>query len=65
MKNIELDKILDLIRKEAGLDLLKYGKSYLETRISQFFEEKKLSNFSELQTFFQENKSLLQNNYIF
>ena len=41
MKNIELDKILDLIKKEAGLDLLKYGKAYLETRISQFFEEKK------------------------
>ena len=56
MKNIEIDKILDLIRKEAGLDLLKYGKPYLETRISQFFEEKKLSNFSELQAYFQENK---------
>ena len=56
MKNIDIDKILDLIRKEAGLDLLKYGKPYLETRISQFFEEKKLSNFSELQAYFQENK---------
>ncbi len=56
MKNIEIDKILDLIRKEAGLDLLKYGKPYLETRISQFFEEKKLSNFSELKAYFQENK---------
>ena len=60
MKNIELDKILDLIRKEAGLDLLKYGKHYLETRISQFFEEKKLSSFSELQTYFQENKNSMK-----
>ncbi len=61
MKNLNLEDILKFIEGKTGLNLIKYGESYLETRILQFCEEEQFSNQEELLTFFQKNEGSISN----
>ena len=67
MKDLNLDEILELIKDKKEINLLKFKKHRLESRIIQFIENKKIERFSDLLVLLKKDEEALDSlmQYIF